>query len=164
MSSQWSRAWLNRVCRKCVAKMGINISPRACMALAAYGMSSWCFPLLVDVVGLRINLPKCSIFFVEMSWMAEKPICWSIVGPRAHLKKNIRDRSMKSTYKNFLFAWQITCPATSLFCLFAWVHTWQYRFWWRDPISQLEDGIGIPGMTCEAHFNIFHMSENGYWK
>ena len=112
LSPQGSRAWLNWACRKCIAKMGINISPSS--THGACGMrvsSSWYFPLLVDVAVLGISIPKRSIFcwedtswwssLVEMSCVItptckknhrpKKPICWNVVvtSPRKSSSKQV---------------------------------------------------------------------------
>ena len=75
---------MSRACRECVAKISINISPRAGMRV-----SSWWFLLLVNVASLSISLPKCFIFL--LIWHgSKKPICWNVVGRRARFKKNHR--------------------------------------------------------------------------
>ena len=87
VSPQGRWTWLNWARKKCVTKTGINISPPSMHGACSMHVSNWYFPLLVDVVGLGISIPKHSLFlfafcccccclkdigqwspFVEMSW------------------------------------------------------------------------------------------------
>ena len=62
LSPQGHWTWLNWARKKCVTKIGINISPPSMHGACSMHVSNWYFPLLVDVVGLGISIPKHSLF------------------------------------------------------------------------------------------------------
>ena len=94
LSPQGSEPWLNWAFTNCVVKMGINISPQACVALAT---SMWVVDIFHCLKMLQVwELVYPKVYFLLRWYGSMKSVCINIIGHGTHLLKNCGHESNKA--------------------------------------------------------------------